>query len=402
MFGALPPPAEGKALEQGAVVDLAVAPWAHDIDNEATQFVRGKRVSGGAMGAVFEATLRGQAVAAKTHHAFLQPELYGLNDNPENFRGVLREVTAEIAALARLNHPVAGQRAMWVGFHGVVYKRTMLAGAEVLVPNYLLMDLVRGPNTLEDIIVGLRDGGQAAAASFVRRIVVEVAEGLQALHKQGCMHRDIKPANVLVGPDSRMCIADLGLATLVQMTMQRTQCGTPAYQAPEIIRTGVYNAKVDIYALGVVAIELILLEQPSQAWDMRSEQLQRAVTRMPELEPLLRGCMHDSPAQRWSAEQVVAFVQAAHPMPAAAATVALQMQVEALREQALVAERDAKEQRARARAEKQRAQQAEQENQRLKEEIQRLRRALQQATEAKRGMEAQRRREQEAAARQVH
>ena len=229
------------------------------------------------------------------------------------------------------------------------------------------------------------------------------------IHERNFIHRDLKPANIMLTAGARRVkVADLGLAKLTAgIAAQQTICGTPAYLAPEVARQEAYDHRVDVYALGVIIMEMALREQP-KAMHMQRERQAARMGSTPQHRPLAFVCrmLSTDMQRRGTMRDVLTAMQQLKaqlppPPPAAGAPAAAAKQTE-LKERAETAARDAAEQRARARAEKQRAQQAEQENRRLKEENQRLRRALQQATEAKRGMEAQGRREQEAAARQVH
>jgi serine/threonine-protein kinase len=74
------------------------------------------------------------------------------------------------------------------------------------------------------------------------------------------VHRDIKPANILISPDGKAKLVDLGIATAserTQITAVGTVLGTPSYMAPEQIEGGEISKAVDIYALGAVAFELL-------------------------------------------------------------------------------------------------------------------------------------------------
>ena len=408
------------------MVDLSAVPWAWDITDAATGFVLGEQISGGSNGAVFAATLRGQPVAAKSHHAFLSPKMYGLLGDPDAFRHVVREVTREITTLAKLEQP-EGQRQLFVGFRGVVYSRLTVANVkELQVPSYLLMELVQGPGTLADIIAELGATGRAPPSSFVLRLVAEVAEGLQAMHAQGFMHRYTKaPATAVIAPPPVSLAPSPTPASFLRTQgyqageraggarLQAPHCRPRAGQARAdgdddthaVRHTGLHGAgdhshwqarrapslprpspvscppahprppdalcppprysdKVDVYALGLIAVELVLHgEAPSQAWGVREDQLRRAVALVPEVGALLRGCLEHEPAQRWTATAALEFAQGAAaappppPFPAAlppaqarqdAISLGLQMEVETQRQRAELAELRAQEQSERA------------------------------------------------------
>src|SRR5688500_10900127 len=95
-------------------------------------------LGGGANGAVYRATLRGVAVAAKTHHAIRNPRLYGLR-NAVALQTILNECYRELDALSRM-----GDHPRLVGFKGVAYND---AGH----PSFIIMELAEG-GTLHDRI----------------------------------------------------------------------------------------------------------------------------------------------------------------------------------------------------------------------------------------------------------
>jgi serine/threonine protein kinase len=91
-------------------------------------------------------------------------------------------------------------------------------------------------------------------------IVKAVAAALDHAHQAGVVHRDVKPANVLVSPDGKAKLVDLGIATATertQITAVGTVLGTPSYMAPEQLEGGRIGKAVDIYALGALAFELL-------------------------------------------------------------------------------------------------------------------------------------------------
>ncbi|MDB4873818.1 MAG: hypothetical protein JWM41_264 [Gemmatimonadetes bacterium] len=95
----------------------------------------------------------------------------------------------------------------------------------------------------------------------VVRIVSEVASALAHAHKRGVIHRDIKPPNILVDAESGRClVTDFGIARsadLAQLTATGIMLGTPAYLSPEQVTGEAVDHRVDIYALGVMAYELL-------------------------------------------------------------------------------------------------------------------------------------------------
>ncbi|CAD7942088.1 unnamed protein product [Amoebophrya sp. A120] len=88
---------------------------------------------------------------------------------------------------------------------------------------------------------------------------------LQYIHGCRMVHRDLKSANVFIS-GNRILVGDFGISKVLESTLFATTCvGTPAYMAPEIIRNEKYTAGVDIWAFGVIAYEMLLLELPFNA-----------------------------------------------------------------------------------------------------------------------------------------
>lgn len=84
----------------------------------------------------------------------------------------------------------------------------------------------------------------------------EIGVGIQYLHNQSVVHRDLKPENILI-KNGKVKIADFGLAKTILLNT-RTLLGTLYYVAPELFRMEAYGKSVDIFAIGVIFIELLL------------------------------------------------------------------------------------------------------------------------------------------------
>jgi serine/threonine protein kinase len=121
--------------------------------------------------------------------------------------------------------------------------------------HHLLMEYIEGEHLGKLIRRGPVEPGRAV------EILEHVLKGLQTMHSNGIVHQDIKPSNILIDPNGQPKIADLGLATSAGDEGPTLDWGSVQYLAPEVFGgNAVQDARLDIYALGMVAYELLLGE----------------------------------------------------------------------------------------------------------------------------------------------
>ncbi len=103
-------------------------------------------------------------------------------------------------------------------------------------------------------------------------LLVQAADGLEYIHKQGYLHRDICPRNMMVTNDGVLKIIDFGLAIPYKPDFCRpgNRTGTPDYMAPELIKRQRTDHRVDMFALGVTSYEMFTTTFP---WE-RSQSIQ--------------------------------------------------------------------------------------------------------------------------------
>ncbi len=124
---------------------------------------------------------------------------------------------------------------------------------------YMVMKFVEG-RTLQ-LVLKQESPLDAARA---RKYLTDVCGALTALHTGGLVHRDLKPGNLIVGPDDRITVMDLGIVKAVGENTQTTSTalGTPKYMAPEMLVDHNVDARADLYSLGVIAYEMLAGEPP--------------------------------------------------------------------------------------------------------------------------------------------
>jgi serine/threonine protein kinase len=126
--------------------------------------------------------------------------------------------------------------------------------------HFLVMEFVAGHSLARE----LADKGRVAptrAADYAH----QAALALHHAHQHGLVHRDVKPSNLLVTPDGRVKLLDLGLARFLQdqlgdatVTREGTGMGTPDYAAPEQFRDAHHaDPRADVYSLGCTLYHLI-------------------------------------------------------------------------------------------------------------------------------------------------
>jgi eukaryotic-like serine/threonine-protein kinase len=200
-----------------------------------------QRLARGGMATVYRAvdTRLTRTVAVKVMHI-------GLGDDAE----FARKFDREARAAAKLSHPSVVS----------VFDQGQDLGGPNSRP-YIVMEYVEG-QTLRDVLN--REAPLPPARAL--EIIEPVLAALAAAHDAGLIHRDVKPENVLISDRGRIKVADFGLAKAVSSqsstATQGLLIGTVSYIPPELVVSGMADARSDVYSTGVVLFELLTGRKP--------------------------------------------------------------------------------------------------------------------------------------------
>jgi serine/threonine protein kinase len=216
----------------------------------------------GGMGRVFDARhpeRPTQPIALKLLHL-------SVGNQPRSLERFRREGEA----LERLDHPgIVG-----VVEAGLLDKRPFLAMEKVEgVPLADLLCSARERVPAGERPVGneLELPGEGSPLERAVRLVARLARALAAAHREGVLHRDVNPRNVLVRPDGKPVLIDFGLMRSSgdpTLTGSGDLLGTPQYMAPEQARGENVDERTDVFGLGTILWEVLLLAPTRSAESM--------------------------------------------------------------------------------------------------------------------------------------
>jgi serine/threonine-protein kinase len=190
--------------------------------------------------------------------------VYEANDRILNRRVALKVVRPNVAAdyllregraLAAIRHPGI------VAVHAMGWHRN--------VP-FLVLERVLGLS-LDRMLDDRRRRGERFGVSEALELLIAIADGLSVVHRAGLAHRDVKPGNVMLAPGGRVVLMDFGLVLPhADRAGHRSVAGSLPYMAPEALTGDIAEGAAilgDVYALGVVAYELLCGDVPFEGAD---------------------------------------------------------------------------------------------------------------------------------------
>ncbi|KAI0863979.1 hypothetical protein F4860DRAFT_511353 [Xylaria cubensis] len=234
--GAGAPPAQARprnrTRQQSTTIDVAAALKRICSEGDPREIYRGfTKIGQGASGGVYTGHERGsnRLVAIKQMNLEQQPKK--------------DLIINEILVMKDSVHP-----------NIVNFIDSYLCGGEL----WVIMEYMEGGSLTDVVTFNIMTEGQIAS------VCRETLKGLQHLHSKGVIHRDIKSDNILLSLEGSIKLTDFGFCAQINEAQNKrtTMVGTPYWMAPEVVTRKEYGRKVDIWSLGIMAIEMIEGEPP--------------------------------------------------------------------------------------------------------------------------------------------
>ncbi|KAJ3677216.1 hypothetical protein LUZ60_002940 [Juncus effusus] len=173
-------------------------------------------------------------------------------DQVKRVEGLMDQIQREISIMRLVQHP-----------NIVELKEVMATKTRI----FFVMEYVRGGELFAKVEHG------RLSENHARHYFRQLISAVDFCHSRGVSHRDLKPENLLLDECGNLKVSDFGLSALPDQLRQdgllHTQCGTPSYVAPEVLRNKGYDGtKTDVWSCGVILFVLLTGHLPFQHENM--------------------------------------------------------------------------------------------------------------------------------------
>uniref|UniRef100_A0A0E0KBS3 Protein kinase domain-containing protein n=1 Tax=Oryza punctata TaxID=4537 RepID=A0A0E0KBS3_ORYPU len=175
----------------------------------------------------------------------------------ERLSSKLREsLLSEVDILRRIRHPNV------IALHESIrdFMRTATDGGKI----YLVLEYCRGGD-LHSYLQQHKRVSETVAKHFIQQLGKHFLRP-SMLRENNVVHRDLKPQNILLvanNENSLLKIADFGFAKFLEpSSLAETLCGSPLYMAPEVMQAQKYDAKADLWSVGIILYQLVTGSPP--------------------------------------------------------------------------------------------------------------------------------------------
>ncbi|XP_072018352.1 uncharacterized protein [Amphiura filiformis] len=195
---------------------------------------------------------------------------------------------------------------------------------------YMVLELCTGGPLLDKIC----SEGKLTEET-TKRFVRQMLSAIDHMHQAGVLHRDLKVENLLLDGTGNLKLIDFGLSNFlgsisrngrIRADMQATQCGSPAYAAPEIIANKRYGAKVDVWSVGVNTFAMLtgtlpFIVEPFNIKVLLRKMVTKDMTQMPkhvskDCQDFIKNLLQPDPRARPSVRDVMSHPWLAETRPA--------------------------------------------------------------------------------------
>lgn len=261
----------------------SISPWI--IDRKAISI--GFRISSTAHATVYRSTLYGAVVAVKEWHFHAS-----FHSTPEEF-------TLEWDAFIKLKHPNIAQ---------------FLGGNSDNGQAFLVLEYLKH-GQLSNFLHNPPPRGVIRTFDLRLKMATDLAKAMAYLHSQKMLHKDLRSSNVHVGEDCTVKIGDFGEYCNPQTIQAATDTGSLDWTAPEVLASGGYSTKSDVFAFGVILWEFGAERLPARTLaDIKTAALpglpMDIKTRYPAFVELVNQCTASAPENRPTFDEVVDLLEA--------------------------------------------------------------------------------------------